>query len=308
MSEGEQKRARLTPARWWVIALVVALSGGAELYRILMRTGYGHSAAMFMGVPAVLAIVLALTPKAKTLTGGILKGITLALLIVAPVLGEGYLCILMASPLFYLVGAVVGIVLDESRKGRRATLSCIVLVLAPLSLEGVSPELSWNRTETVELVRVVNAPSADVERALGQPPRMDVALPRVLRIGFPHPLEMRGSGLERGATREILFSGAEGDPAGFLEMQVAEARPGYVRFDAVRDGSKLTQWIRWRRSEVQWAAVDPRHTRVLWRIEFDRELDPAWYFTPMERAAVSKAAEFLIEANATPARAEERAQ
>ena len=96
-------------AVWWVIGLAVASSVGAALYHGLMWSGYGHSAAMFLGVPAVLAILLALTPKAKTVTGGIAKGITLMLLIVAPLVGEGYLCILMASPLFYSVGVVIGL-------------------------------------------------------------------------------------------------------------------------------------------------------------------------------------------------------
>ena len=87
--------------------------------------GYGHGAAMFLGVPAVLAILLALTPKAKTVTGGILKGITLALLIVAPLVGEGYLCILMASPLFYAVGLVVGRLADWKRQKRAGTVCCV---------------------------------------------------------------------------------------------------------------------------------------------------------------------------------------
>ena len=71
-------------AVWWVACLAIASSVGAALYHGLMWRGYGHSAAMFLGLPALLAILLALTPKARTVTGGIMKGITLMLLIVAP--------------------------------------------------------------------------------------------------------------------------------------------------------------------------------------------------------------------------------
>ena len=39
------------------------------------------------------------------------------------------------------------------------------------------------------------------------------------------------------------------------------------------------------------------------RIHFDRQLDPAWYFSPWERVVVSEAARWLIEANATPTEA-----
>jgi hypothetical protein len=258
---------------------------------------------MFIGIPTVLAILLALTPKAKTVTGGIIKGITLALLVIAPLLGEGYLCILFAAPLFYLVGLLIGIPVDMMRKKHRGgqTLSCIVLLLLPMSLEGVLPQFAFDRRQVVEAVRVVNAPAAEVEDALAKSPSIERRLPAFLRIGFPHPLEASGSGLAIGVERSILFSGAEGDPPGYLVMRIAEHRPGYLRFERMTDVSKLTQWIRWDDSEVSWIVVDAQHTRVTCRVHFERQLDPAWYFAPLERAAVRNAAEYLIDANAMPA-------
>jgi hypothetical protein len=300
MSEEEGQQSKISPAQWAVVALVVASFGGALLYRFLRHEQLDHSAAMFLGIPAVLAIVLALTPKAKSVTGGILKGITLALLIIAPLLGEGYLCILIASPLFYLIGIVIGLIVDWTQRKRSATLSCIALVLAPMCLEGVVPQLTWNRAQTIEVSRVVNAPASDVENSLSQSPRLQTELPFYLRIGFPRPLEAHGQGLYVGASRTIHFAGAEGDPPGDLLMRVSESAPGFVRFDTVSDRSKLTQWLRWDSSEVRWFAMDSAHTKVVWRIRFERQLDPAWYFIPWERAAVREAASFLIDANATP--------
>ena len=103
--------------------------------------------------------------------------------------------------------------------------------------------------------------------------------------------------------RTVHFSGAEGDPAGDLVSRVTERSANFVRMETVRDGSKLTQWIRWQSTEVAWRAVDAQHTEVTWRIHFARQLDPAWYFTPWERFAVTQAAGYMIEANATPRRA-----
>lgn len=301
MDEHEEKRTPVTPAQWTVIALAVAFLAGAMLYRYLFRHDLWQSSAMFLGVPTVLAILLALTPQSKTVTGGILKGITLALLLVAPMVGEGYLCILFASPLFYLVGAVVGATVDHVRRKRGVTLSCVALVLLPMCLEGVVPGWSWNRKETVEATRMMPVRAGAVETALGESPRNLPDLPGFLGIGFPRALEERGEGLQIGAERVIHFAGAEGDPPGDLRMRVAERGPGYVRFETVSDGSKLTQWIWWRESEVTWQAVDAEHTRVTWRIGFERRLDPAWYFGAWERVAVRDAAQYLIEANATPA-------
>jgi hypothetical protein len=300
MNDSEERKTRISAAQWGVIVLVVALTAGAVMYRLLKHERLGNSSAMFLGIPAVLAILLALTPKARSVTGAILKGIALFLLIIAPLLGEGYLCILMASPLFFGVGALVGVLIDGSRQRRGTTLSCVALLLVPLCMEGVVPKWTFDRAQSVQANRMVNAPSALVEESLARSPRIDTPIPLPFRAGFPRPLLAYGDGLGVGAMRTIHFAGAEGDPPGDLVMRVAERRPGYARFEAVSDGSKLTQWLQWRSSEVEWRPVGKGQTQVTWRIHFDRQLDPAWYFTPWERVVVSEAARWLIEANATP--------
>ena len=301
----QQEEKVSDPSRFAVIALAIAFSAGAFLYRLLRHMQLGQSSAMFLGVPAVLAILVALTPKAKTVTGGIVKGITLALLIVAPLLGEGYLCILFAAPLFYIVGIVIGLLVDWLRARRATTLGCVAIVLLPMCLEGVVPELTFDREQSVTVSQVVHASAADVEAALARSPRIDRPLPRYLAIGFPRPLQASGSGLTEGATRTIHFSGAEGDPPGDLVMRVTGHITGRdrnsVRFETVSDGSKLTQWLRWESSDVSWAPIDSRSTLVTWKVTFSRQLDPAWYFVPWERLTVREAARYLITINAEPA-------
>jgi hypothetical protein len=242
-----------------------------------------------------------LAPRTKSVTGGILRGITFALLLIAPLLGEGYLCILFAAPLFYAIGLAVGSLVEYFRAKKVRTLSCIAIVLLPMSLEGIVPQLTHNRGQLVEVTQVVNAAPDKVESALARSPRIDTALPHFLRIGFPRPLEAHGEGLARGDTRTIHFAGAEGDPPGDLTMRVTEHQPGHARFETVSDSSKLTQWVRWQSSDVTWTAIDATHTSVTWRIAFDRELDPYWYFSPWEHVAVRQAVKYLITANATPA-------
>jgi hypothetical protein len=282
-----------------VILLAVALAIGAVLYKVLLHEQLGKTASLFIGIPIVLAILLALTPRPKSATGSILKGMTPALLLVAPLVGEGYLCILVASPLFYLVGIAIGVAVDLSRE-RKATLSAVSLLLLPLCLEGVTPSLSFRRIETVEVTKSVPASVERVRQSLAGSPGIEHPLPALLRIGFPRPLNAWGQGIAVGDIRGIHFAGAEGDPPGDLLMKVAESRDGHLRFDTVSDTSKLTQWLQWRSSEVEWQKIDDGHTRVTWRISFNRELDPSWYFAPLERLAVRRAAEYLIEADVMP--------
>jgi hypothetical protein len=289
-------------SRWTLAAfLVVAFGLGAFLYKFLFHEGLGHTSGIFIGIPAVLAIGLAFARRPKSVTGSILRGITFALLIIAPFLGEGYLCIIFAAPLFYAVGLAVGSLIEYFRNRRARTLSCIALLLLPMSLEGIVPQLTHERAQSVEVTQIVSAPASAVESALAQSPQVATELPRFLRIGFPRPLAAGGTGLNINDTRTIHFAGAEGDPPGDLVMRVTEYQPGHAHFQTISDSSKLTQWVRWQSSDVTWSPIDATHTSVTWRIDFDRQLDPFWYFTPWERVAVRQAAKYLIASNATPA-------
>ena len=287
-------------SRWLLISLIFAVTVGSVMYRLIVREGMEQTSLLFVGIPAVLAIILALTPKAKTALGAIVKGLTVALLLSAPLLGEGFICIVMASPIFYGVGVLIGVLMDESRKHRQTTLSCLVLVLLPMSIEGSSPRLSFNRQETVQSSQIVTASAQEVELAMSRSPRTDLQLPFYLRMGFPRPTDARGEGLQVGASRIIHFAGGEGHP-GDLCLTVEKSSPGYVRFRAISDHSKVAHWLDWKSSEVEWTALDLHHTRVTWKLLFDRRLDPAWYFRPWERYAARLSAEYLIGANATPA-------
>src|SRR5580704_6815087 len=189
MNDLEQKPS-ISRSQWKLIFLILAVSAGSVMYRLIVRGRLEQTAVLFVGIPAVLAILLAMVPKAKTVKGGIMKGLTLALLLSGPLLGEGFICILMASPIFYLVGLVVGAIVDWEK--RQTTLSCLLLILIPMSIEGISPRLSFNREETVQVSQVVTASERDVQIALSHSPRTDIPLPIYLRIGFPRPTEARG--------------------------------------------------------------------------------------------------------------------
>jgi hypothetical protein len=175
--------------------LIVALAAGAGYCRAVTQAGLKQTAALFIGLPALLAVILALTPRAKTPLGMIMKGMTIALLLAGPLLQEGFICILMASPLFYFVGVLVGLVLNYAKAQRSRTRSLVLLtaVLLPQSLEGTRAALSFSRDEVVESVRVVDGDPEDVEAMLGGAPRFDRPLPVYLRLGFPRPADASGS-------------------------------------------------------------------------------------------------------------------
>jgi hypothetical protein len=317
--DGEINRMQQSPsaAQWAIITITLALAIGGLFYRFSQGSELHQSAAFFIGIPTILAITLAMTPRAKSATGIIVKGITLALLLSGIVFYEGFICILMAAPLFYLVGIVIGVPIDRVRKRRKSegrVYSIIGLGLLLLSAEGVTPATSFSQRERVEVVKTIDASVDEVTAALASTPEFEVDLPFYLKLGFPRPVAAHGSGLEVGDTRTIVF-GTEspmepmggdhhhlvsGEGGGTLELVIVRSRPGRVVFKAVHDRTAFTHWIGWGRSIVEWHAIDENTTEVSWTMSFRRKLSPAWYFGPWQRYAAKRAAGYLIGTAATP--------
>jgi hypothetical protein len=284
--------------RLLVLCLAVAVVSVA--YRILVFGRLEQTSALFIGLPTLLAIiVLYAFPYARSVMGMIMKGLTIAMLLSGILLGEGFVCIIMTAPIVYLVGFLMGTITNyfskpEKTKFKRNINGFIALPFIIFSLEGMTETLSFPRHEIVTVRRIVTADANSIGRALAQTPRFRSSLPFYLRLGFPRPAATSGSGLRIGDRRVIRFAGGEGHP-GDLTLEVTAASERSVTFRVVSDTSKIAHWLDWTESEVSWTAIDSHRCAVAWTLRYTRRLDPAWYFGPMERYAVSLAGEHLIE-------------
>jgi hypothetical protein len=287
-------------ARQTLAGVIIAVAAAMALYLFLVEGRLEQTAALFVGVPALLAVLVVVTARPVSLLGTIMKAVTIGLLMAGMFLGEGMICLLMSAPLFYAIAAVIGAAFENRRRRRGEVVSgFLLLALVPMSFEGVTPWLSLPRAERVVVEREVAAPPAEVARALALPPHFMARLPFFLRLGFPRPVAVAGAGLSPGSRRTIHFAGGEGKP-GDLVLEIAESGPDRVRFRVLADHSKVAHWLAWQDAVVEWTPAGSGRTRVRWTQEFRRDLDPAWYFSPWERYAVRLAAGYLIESAAVP--------
>jgi hypothetical protein len=309
--EPPEGHAAATAAQIAVAALIGAVAIASLVYRLLVAHGLQQTSALFVGIPSLLAIVVVFAVSPRSATGVACKAVTIGLLVSMMFLGEGMVCVVMSAPLFYAVAIAIGSTMDMAHRRRDKTTttlcSCLVLlVVVPMSLEGVTDFTSVNRDESVAATRIVGASSQAVARALFEPPRFDRVRPLYLRAGFPSPVATR---VERSAdgTRwviqlrggELRLNGME-PRQGDLVLALEETRPGLVRWRAVSDSSHMTHFLNWREIVVQWEPVNSEATKVTWTLRYRRGLDPAWYFGPWERYAVRLAAGYLIDSVATP--------
>src|ERR1700716_1130280 len=155
-----------------LVVLIIALAAASVAFRLLYVGGLRHSAAVFIGIPTLMAIIVARDEKPETGTGVVMRVITLALLLSSIVFAEGMVCILLAAPIFYLVGYVVAKVvigIKGMRRGERGFMLVLLIVL-PTGVEGTLPGIEWNRDESVTTSRVVSATPAQVRWLLERRP------------------------------------------------------------------------------------------------------------------------------------------
>jgi hypothetical protein len=308
------KTNRFSPAQRLLVGFIVVIAVVNVAYRLVYLTGLAHTAALYVGVPTLLAIGLALLPRSKNATGMIIKGSTLAILIACVVLPEGLLCLIFVMPLVWLIGAIVGSSIDASRRrnGRQGpTLMLVGLPLMLLSFEGVisSP---FDSHDAAESSVVVEATSVEVQGALARTPMFTTELPTFLTIGFNKPISATGTGIAIGDQRGIEFTGGSHDDHPLrlfgltgersvdhhaqMHLTVVESTANRLVFSIDHDSTMTAKWVDLNRAVVTWEPVDEFHTRVTWRLEYERLLYPTLYFAPLQRFGMGEAADYLLTA------------
>ncbi|MBO4207347.1 hypothetical protein [Micromonospora echinofusca] len=293
MSVPDQPPPRRTTANW-VLAGLIGLFG-LVVFTVAVRSGRADSALLFVALPVILAVALALTPG-RTAHGRVFVVTTIALLLAAVALHEGAVCVVLAAPLVYAVAhgttALIRALRDASRP--YAVLAVPLLLLPGLEGSGVGPRLAPE--QTVEAVRVVALPVDRVTERLAAGPRPVPVRSVPLRLlGAPTPGQVSGDGLAVGDRWMFGYHGSTHGPGGHLLAEVESVRPGQVTFRFVEDTSITARWFTWRHADLRWQAVDAGHTEVRIRVDYRRGLDPSWYFGPVQHLLLSEGVGHLLD-------------
>jgi hypothetical protein len=297
-------------ATWRLVSFIIVVAAATASYRVVYATGHQRSAALFVGVPTVLAVGLAFVPRQASAIAMLLKGSLLAMLIAGIILPEGLICLALAYPLVAVVAVALGAAIDATRhENRRRGMMAVTLPLLLASLEGVTGS-PFDAHDHAVATATVAAPAAAVADALADPTTFPTDLPLFLTFGFNRPVGSTGAGIEVGDHRTIDFTGGTHDDHPLrvlggsggrssdhhapMDLTVVESRPGRVVFAVDHDGTMLARWVDLERAVVTWEAIDAATTRVTWQLDYERLLYPTAYFAPLQRYGMDRAAGYLL--------------
>ena len=276
---GNQPRRYSHPVRVLLTIALVA-STVAAVYRGLEAGKLEQTSALFLGLPLLLGLLTVHLVRVRGLHGAVLRGNLVFLTVMAPLLGEGSICLIMAAPLFLTVSHSVAAFAQNLSPGGRASL----FLALPVTL-GIGHQ-ERAAAPAPERVRSVHVVAGDVEewrqRVRGAAP-LAVVESKFLRLGFPLPERYQ----VEGELARIDFSESEGVRGSwFVENR---PHPLGVDFVVVSDTTKIAHWLTGLRSRVR---IHPERAGTV-RIEFETEfvplLHPKSYFVPLQRLALQRA-------------------
>jgi len=280
---------------WAMLGLIVAIALASVTYRAIAFSDYPKSGLMFVGLPTILAILIALSGQSKSPTTQIFKGTSMFLLIVLIFAWEGFVCVLMAAPIFFTVALIVSWLCERARK--RDRLSCLGLIpIALLSFEGTGSLLSLEREHSVHTSKIISISKTELLEKLALAPSFDSKIPTIFRLGFPIPKTAESSGAlatDHAMTYFIQFSGPP-EYGNTLHVRTTQFAQNQINFQFPSDSTKISDWLTWKEASISWTDTE-QGLEVNLELKFQRNLDPVWYFGPLQQYAVERAGNYLLE-------------
>ena len=293
--------------RFLVFFILVALA--SMLVWLLEKFGLQNTALLYIGIPIVLSIITYFLDgygeRSKNIFQKSLDNMLLATIVLfssAIVLQEGWICVLILLPIYYFVW-IIGFLArwithrkTLNRKLKTFSLSLPVLVLL-LSLEGISPHTTFNRSEIVTHSITVSKSVGELKQNLQKPLTFTGERNWFLKL-FPLPSNVALGSLNEGDVHRLDFTYWRWFFAhkheGSLYVKIKNVSEDHIITEITKNTSFYSRYLDIKNTRIDFDTLADGKTKVTLHIAYERKLDPYWYFGPMQNFAMQKAAEVIL--------------
>jgi hypothetical protein len=273
-----------------LIALVITSFVGA--YWMLSTFHNVRGIAMFIGIPLVIGFVTSLA-RPREEVGSTLKFITLCLCVIAPLLGEGLICILYASPIIYVVAAVIAVLCKYAKKRQKKMLSVAIMLPFVYSVMTSVP-LENLPMKSLVLTKTFSASPQEIwDYFQTSTVRLDQSIPMWLRFGFPQFQKLVIQDLHRGNQQELIFD--NGRIVGKVSQSVPYKKVVLDLKVADPQHEFFHKWIIFHKVAFILTPVSADKTELTVLMDYQRLLSPEIYFSPLEIASAHLLTDHLFD-------------
>ncbi|MEO0617115.1 MAG: hypothetical protein AAFY69_13380 [Pseudomonadota bacterium] len=290
---------------WFIMLALVGIA--SIVIRLLIEYQFHTTALLYVAVPYGIAFALAMirTPEDKTWWMAFLDHGLKALIVFlasSVVLFEGFVCVVFFMPIYFLGFTIAFIGTWLSRTARSDRVRAIALAIPVLvfasSLEGTSESLSFARDERITVSRTVALTPEAVLANLARP--IELGEPEALILSvFPMPYRVDSGSLSPGDIHTVhtryhrwfVTNTHEGE----MRLRIHDVGTDFVVTEFLEDTSYFSNYLTMHGTRIDLTPLDDGRTTITLQLEYTRLLDPAWYFGPIQRHAVSRMGAMLID-------------
>ena len=287
-----------------ITALTLAMIFALAMY-LLLAGGLFHSSLLYIFIPYCISVAITAFrsyEKPTSLLKGYLGHLLTALTVVLGamiLLGEGFVCIAFFVPIHIIVITVtyIGYAIKE-RKGRGNKFGFIIpAVVLAISMEGTSATLSFERLNHVDVFRTSSLTVSEIKANLAKPFDLDKKRHWLISI-FPMPYRIDAGSLKAGDVHTVYTRYHRWFIANTHEGQskflIESVTPNRINTKVISDTTYFSTYLSGTGTQIDLTPNADGGTDIRFRVKYRRNLDPAWYFQPLQKFAVGKMGELII--------------
>lgn len=303
----ERMRSRIGARRFNWLSTLLLIGVGSLTVHFLLRDELRSSALLYVGLPYLGAVAITILRPAVPGTRVWRRYLDFSLTSLIVMLGssivlfEGFVCVVMFLPIYFLVATACFVFLRlEERAGERGKNLVVVfpLLILASSFEGTTEGLSFERVGHATATMTAELAPEQIMANLVRPIDLDRDRHWLLAV-FPMPYRVEAKSLAPGDVHSLHTRYHRWFVAntreGVLRLEILDVEPTRIRTRIVDDTTFYASYLTQIGTEVSLTLVGEGRTEISLRIEYRRNLDPAWYFHPLQQYAMSRMAEFFIE-------------
>lgn len=295
--------------RRMVMLVVLVITGIASVViKLLIRHDLDHTALLYLAVPYGVAVAITLLRpyKANDTWWRIYVSHSLTALVVflgsSAVLFEGFICVLFFMPIYFFVVALAFIAhwITVARRDRKNNVhaTAIPLLVALLSIEGTSEVTTFSRVNSATATATTSIPQQELLQNLAAPFELPGSDDWMLSL-FPMPHSIEAGTLEVGDIHRVHTRYHRwfitNTHEGVIELRIDSVSPDRVTISYIRDTSFFSSYVKLVGADIQFSSDAKGLTQISLTVNYERRLDPAWYFQPVQQYAMRAMASHLID-------------